>query len=118
MNAAAMNAAAPSPSAYIELSWKDIVRVWWAWQWRAFATAFVMTLLGSLLFGSFAAFVGLPFFITNLLLWIFSVACWVGVAIYFFGEIFAIDFGHFRVRAVAKSPDESSPVEIPSLLKS
>jgi hypothetical protein len=113
-----MNAPIPAQSTYIELAWKDVVRVWWAWQWRAFATGFIATLLGSMLFAYFASFIGLPLALTNWLVRIFSIACWIGAGIYFFGEIFAMDFGHFRVRAVPKSPDESSPVEIPSLLKS
>lgn len=112
-----MNAASPAPSPYVELPWKDVVRVWWAWQWRTFATAFIAMFLGSALFAIFANFIGLPVPLTNWLLWIFAFACWAGAAVYFFGEIFAIDFGHFRVRAVPKSRDESSPVEIPSLLK-
>lgn len=113
-----MTAPAPAPITYIELPWKDVVRVWWAWLWRTLVTGFIVIFLGSLLFGSFAAFIGLPPSFTGWVVTIFSMSCWLGVGLYFFGEIFAIDFGHFRIRAIPKSPDESSPVEIPSLLKS
>ncbi len=76
---------------------KEIVPIWWAWQWRAMVATLVGTLVFSFLIGLIGGILGFSkesiYILTNLV----SLAVTIYASLYFFAYIFNMRFKKYKL---------------------
>jgi len=107
-----MSTLASDPTSFalatVEPTWKQALRVWWAFQWRVVVACFVLGFLIGGLAGIMLGILGASPVVFGYSLFTIRIVIYLAVTLYFIKDFLDRDFGSFRVGLVPKATPESS----------
>jgi len=84
---------------------KDILPIWWAWQWRSIVGSAIGIAVFSFIIGFVGSLLGFSKEIIYILSNLASIFITIYASIYFFAYVFNKDFKKYRVVLIEKSKD-------------
>lgn len=86
-----------------EATWGVILKFWWAWTWRSFVLAMLLSLVLGFVMGLFAKMIGIDMRSSILFVNLSSIVVSLPVTFYMLKKVFAKDFGSFRIAIIKKN---------------